>query len=63
MALEQELKSRPTPQNAGKNQPIGRVESSNIAIPLQLLTDKGELSIVILLRLSFPPAFFRVSAF
>ncbi|MDQ3747594.1 MAG: transcriptional regulator, partial [Acidobacteriota bacterium] len=42
--LEQELKSYPTPQNAEKNQRIGRVESSDIAIPFRLLTDKGELS-------------------
>jgi len=42
--LEQELKSYPTPQNAEKNQRIGRVESSNIAIEFRLLTDQGELS-------------------
>jgi len=42
--LEQELKNYPTLQKAEKNQRIGRVESSNIAIPFRLSTDETELS-------------------
>ena len=42
--LEQELKSYPAPRNAEKNERTGQVESSTIAIPFRLLTDKGELS-------------------
>ncbi|MDQ3130935.1 MAG: helix-turn-helix transcriptional regulator [Acidobacteriota bacterium] len=42
--LELELKSYPMPQNAEKNQRIGKIESSDIAIPFRLLTDGTELS-------------------